>query len=108
VPAVSTADLYLDLLKGCMTRSLFVEEQRQEVHLGPRRALLWRAYVRIEKGHDWRIVEPRPVNVQQRWEGRDRPQNGETMVGHLRLDNIQECVTSVLDDDVPGDFIEAC
>lgn len=103
----STADRYLDLLKGCLTRSLFVEEQRREVHMGRRRVLFLHAWTRIEKGHDWRIVEPMPVDAQLRWEGHDWPQNGETMIGHLRLDNVQQCVTSVLADEVPGDFIEA-
>jgi hypothetical protein len=29
------------------------------------------------------------------------------MIGHKRLDNIRQCVTSVLEDNVPGDLIEA-
>ncbi len=29
------------------------------------------------------------------------------MIGHARLDNIQTCVTDVLEDNIPGDLIEA-
>ena len=29
------------------------------------------------------------------------------MIGFARLDNIQQCVTSILQDDIPGDLIEA-
>ncbi|HWY90136.1 MAG TPA: TylF/MycF/NovP-related O-methyltransferase [Solirubrobacteraceae bacterium] len=47
------------------------------------------------------------MSARDRAEGRDWPQNGETMIGDARLDNIQWCVTSVLEDDVPGDLIEA-
>jgi O-methyltransferase len=100
-------DLYLDLLKGCLNRSLFLDEQRREVHLAGRHALLWQAFQRIEKGRDWRIVEPGPVDVRDRVEGRDWPQDGETMIGQARLDNIQQCVTSVVTEGIPGDLIEA-
>jgi O-methyltransferase len=42
-----------------------------------------------------------------RTEGRDWPKFAQTMVGYARLDNVERCVTSVLEDDVPGDLIEA-
>lgn len=38
--------------------------------------------------------------------GRDWPVEAETMIGLRRLDNIQECVTTVLKEDVPGDLVE--
>jgi O-methyltransferase len=41
-----------------------------------------------------------------RAEGRDWPLNGETMIGLTRLQNIQDCVTDILRNNVPGDFIE--
>jgi hypothetical protein len=34
------------------------------------------------------------------------PFSGETMIGLKRLDNVRDCVESVLEDQVPGDFIE--
>ena len=42
-----------------------------------------------------------------RADGRDWPSAAHTMIGRKRLDNLQKCVESVLDDGVPGDFIEA-
>jgi O-methyltransferase len=104
---MTPADRYLELLKGCLTRNLFLDEQREEVHLVGKHVLLWKAFMQVEKGRDWRIVKPTPVDATSREEGRDWPQNGETMLGKARLDNIQDCVTSVLEDDVPGDLIEA-
>jgi len=106
VRGTDAADRYLSLLKGCLTRSLFLEEQRREVHLAGLHASLWGAFKRLEKGRDWRIVQRAPVNAKERAAGRDLPQDGETMIGQARLDNIQQCVTSVLEDNVPGDLIE--
>jgi O-methyltransferase len=34
------------------------------------------------------------------------PAFAQTMVGHVRLDHVQECVEQILADDVPGDMIE--
>ncbi|HEV3321668.1 MAG TPA: TylF/MycF/NovP-related O-methyltransferase [Solirubrobacteraceae bacterium] len=42
----------------------------------------------------------------ERLVGRDWPANGTTMVGLARLTNLQRCIETVLDDDVPGDLIE--
>jgi len=41
-----------------------------------------------------------------RVEGRDWPSKAHTMLGMKRLNNIQECIESVIKDKVPGDFIE--
>src|SRR5271169_3756995 len=105
---MDAADLYLDLLKGCLTRSLFLDEQDTQVNnLGRVARRVWAAYKRRYRGRsDWRIVEPLRVSAQDRAEGTDWPDHGETMIGHKRLDNIQHCVTSVLEDDVPGGLIE--
>jgi O-methyltransferase len=39
--------------------------------------------------------------------GRDWPARAESMIGLKRIEYIQHCVQSVLDDDVPGDLLEA-
>jgi O-methyltransferase len=102
------ADLYLGLLKGCLTRSLFLDEEKyRQVRPGGWRALVWEAYKRAKNRPDYRIVAPANVDPRTRAEGRDWPDSAETMIGHRRLDNIQYCVTSVLADKVPGDLVEA-
>jgi len=45
-----------------------------------------------------------PTDV--RAEGRDWPADAETMIGRRRLDNLADCLTTVLDDGVPGDLME--
>ena len=112
IRGMDATDLYLTLLKGCLTRSLFLDEERREVRLGRLAHRVSAAYKRNKK-HPWRIGEALSAQVraqnraQDRAEGRDWPKNGETMIGHARLDNIPHCVTSVLEDNIPGDLIEA-
>ena len=44
--------------------------------------------------------------MERRQSGNDWPLFGYTMVGHKRLDNIHECIKTVLEDNIPGDIIE--
>jgi len=77
------AELYLDLLKKCLTRLLF-----------PDRSL----------HHD--LATTSRQSPADRKEGRDWPTEAETMIGLRRLDNLQACVVSVIENEVPGDLIE--
>jgi O-methyltransferase len=102
------AELYLDLLKRCLTRWDFGEEHRP-ISLPSTR---WKA--RVLTGideqlhrHGMRIVTDAPFDPKRRQIGKDWPVDAETMVGLTRLDNVQQCVTSVIRDDVPGDLFEA-
>ena len=89
-----------------MTRSLFLDEEVRDVGDGGWRTRAWDAFTRYTKHPDWRIVKPAAANAQARAEGRTAAENSETSIGHLRLENIRHCVTSVLNDNVPGDLIE--
>jgi hypothetical protein len=74
---------YFELLKACLTRMLFMND---------------------EPGRDpYELAKQRDI----RMIGKDWPEDAETMIGILRLDCIQECVETVLRDDIPGDFLEA-
>ena len=42
----------------------------------------------------------------KRVDGRDYPPTAETMVGHKRLDNVHQLAVQVIEDRVPGDFVE--
>lgn len=99
---------YLDLMKLCLTRLIFADEDYNQVNLhragwqGPPARLVDAVMRRLRL----RLVHAEPPNVESRRSGRDRPQHGETMIGMARLDNIQHCVEDVLDRNVPGDLIE--
>jgi O-methyltransferase len=52
------------------------------------------------------LMRRQPFKVEDREIGDDWPALGYTMVGHRRLDNIQQCIETILADGVPGDLIE--
>lgn len=78
------ADLYLRLLKRCLTRDLFPD-------------------LRYDNGD---VEHPVPYSRELRHEGKDWPTEADTMVGMKRLDNLQQCCQIALVDSVAGDFVE--
>ena len=99
------ARLYLDLLKRCLTRELFIEEEVHTVTSGGWRAALWRPAARLLARRGLHLVRI-GGDRQKRFEGRDWPPNAETMIGLRRLNNLQYCVETVIQDGVPGDLVE--
>lgn len=121
--------LYIDLLKKCLCRSVFgggsilreIEVQELQDILGisswsqlpghPRLAeLLVEGDLRlvmekVDRGVG--ITLEKAFDPALRAEGSDWPVDAETMIGMKRLDNIQLCVENVLQDNVPGDLVEA-
>lgn len=81
----SPGQLYLDLLKRCLTRSLFPDSS---IISGP-------------------SPHPTKFDPALRLDGRDWPSEAETMIGSIRLDNVHKCVVDALDRGVPGDLVEA-
>lgn len=53
------------------------------------------------------LVRRRPVDPDERRGGLDWPTDAETMIGELRLRNVVECVSRVIEDGIPGDCLEA-
>lgn len=101
--------LYLDLMKRCLTYSLWPEAYR-EYPLDaygtrwsrPARTALLRTFRR----RGLHLMERIPYNRDLRETGRDWPPTAHTMIGTRRLDNLQHCVESVLQENVVGDLIE--
>ncbi|MBB5830125.1 TylF/MycF/NovP-related O-methyltransferase [Micromonospora carbonacea] len=83
-PRDSAVQLYLDLLKRCVTNVIY-----QDPPISPP----WAPQV--------------PFGLDARVEGLDCPSQAHTMVGFARLDNLRELTERVLRDGVPGDFLEA-
>ena len=103
---LSNEHLYLDLLKKALTASLYDESAwaLKGKSGNPIRNLLWRA-VRLSN-RSYQLVQQKKFDDVKRDEGRDYPMFGYTMVGHKRLNNVQQCMEDVLANDVPGDVIE--
>lgn len=104
----AVAELYLDLLKGCLTRELLTERYQA---LSTRQTAIWKGLAyRLPKQllarRDLELVRRTQHDPDIRHEGRDWPLSAETMIGRRRLDNLQYCVTEALVSEVPGDLIE--
>jgi O-methyltransferase len=104
-PAVTPEERYLDLLKRCLTRSVFGGDVRI-LQPGPS-TLGGRLYQPVQgllRHFSLSLVGlPSPGAVA---EGDYWPTTAETMIGPARLDNIENCVRQVIADHVPGDLIE--
>lgn len=101
----AAAELYVELLKRCLTRSIFGGDVR--VIAPARRSFVGRAYTPVRWALDragLRLV--RGVSERDRSEGTYWPASAETMQGRVRLDHLHETVVRVLEDEVPGDLIE--
>lgn len=102
-----TGQLYLDLLKHTLTRYDLGHNRypiRAQNVVLDRMLHLMTACLRPLHVEVDRV---RPFDPAARDEGRDQPYDAETMVGMKRLDNLQHCVTTVIDDGIPGDLLEA-
>ncbi|PYQ04157.1 MAG: macrocin O-methyltransferase [Acidobacteria bacterium] len=107
VTEVRVEEMYLALLKKCLTRSIAPETfSAAEPWF---RLMRWwflpvQAFL-LARG--WTVVRREPLDSTMRSEGRDWPVDAETMIGLKRLDNLQFCVERILEDGVRGDLIEA-
>ena len=105
------AELYLNLLKRALTRTLFLDEERWELDwtMWQRRSGYKRIAAELAtsllRRTNWRLVRTNP-NPKLRAEGRDWPPTAETMIGMARLDNLQRAIKSVIRDGIDGDLIE--
>ena len=100
--------MYLDLLKKCLTRSVFEDELRVvRPHRGTVGQRLFSPVEKILAQKDFVLARWVRLTEEERATGAGWPGSAETMIGHARLDNIQDCVVDVVVNDIPGDLIEA-
>ena len=83
-------DLYLDVLKRSLVNLIYYESSHP-IHI---------------YGPDKNIKLADGLDLYSRVHGEDLPANAMSMIGIKRLNNIQECIESVVADNVPGDLIE--
>ncbi|MEZ5168060.1 MAG: TylF/MycF/NovP-related O-methyltransferase [Acidimicrobiales bacterium] len=101
------AALYLDLLKQCLTRVIFLDEEVVDVMGWPIGGVLgdpsetWT----VLRSSGMRIVKPLP-DREKRLTGHDTPVHAETMIGLRRLESVIELTARVLESNVPGDLVE--
>ena len=104
---IEVAGLYLDLLKQFLTRSTFPDEYRPVLSLsmpvGPLQRRMLPALSKLHFG----LYRRSPVDVKKRVAGKDWPSDAETMIGMARLDMLQHAIQTILEQNIPGDLIEA-
>jgi O-methyltransferase len=101
--------IYLDLLKRTLSHSLWVERTRpieaSRMGKGPKREIV-RFITSVLRLLKIRLVLDVPVNEEGKREGRIWPEFAHTMIGSLRLNNLQTCIETIIKDKIPGDLIE--
>ncbi len=109
----TSEELYLDLLKRCLTRAAFAREViRHTIDPG-------RPHLRILSSMLRAMLTPlhlELVHLRQSGLGdyiesthaaRTRMEDAETMLGIKQLDQMQACITDVIERKIPGDVLEA-
>lgn len=101
-PSENTRDLYLDLLKRCLVDWIHAGSETNAI---PVRS--WqRALIRQMAGPQAEVTLKPQFDAQARLEGRDWPADAHAMTGRYRLDSLQQCIESVLSENIPGDLME--
>jgi O-methyltransferase len=103
-------DLYLDLLKRCLTRTLFPDGC---LAFPSRPARRWKrllasaAWPMTRRAlAAWGLMLTPCYDASRREVGGDWPAEAETMIGLRRLDHLQACLETVLREKIAGDVIE--
>lgn len=94
---------YLELMKKALSASLY-EESAWKVSTPNsifKKLVHW-----VLSARSLMLVKRRPFDPAAREGGRDWPMFGFTMVGLRRLTNIEQCIASVVAEQVAGDFVE--
>ena len=109
--ATQLRNLYLDLVKRSLTGALAEDNdsilggiRMQGAKSVKKRAA--NAVARAAGKLDLEIAYKKPYDAAARESGLDWPSRAESMIGLKRMTNIQESIASIMEDDVPGDFIE--
>lgn len=89
-------ELYLDLMKRCLTNA--IHDDDTDLRTGVNRY--------DESSGKILPVEGAAADADSKFFGTIWPSRAHTMIGMPRLDNLQHCVTDVLQRGVPGDLIE--
>jgi O-methyltransferase len=102
---------YIDLLKKALTCYLY----RREPEFVPMRnwhdtgfiaRLIKGTLIALLRPSKWRLTSIETLDERTQSEGRGYSRGAHTMIGLKRLANIEECVATLIKENIPGDFIE--
>jgi O-methyltransferase len=106
IEARTAADLYLDLIKRELTRTLDPVELVPVAPDSTLKKAVIAPLLFFARRAGMEVVRPQAIDLAVREKGGDWPREAETMVGLRRLENIQTAVRTVIDEGVPGDWVE--
>jgi O-methyltransferase len=95
---------YLDLLKKALSASIYDQSRWKQIPDTRKRVL--QHVTRWLHGKGLLVVDPKAFSAEDIQTGNAWTTLGFTMVGHLRMDNVQACIEDVLARNVPGDLVE--
>ena len=107
--SAGTEELYLDLMKQCLTYFIWGEPMQPLKPHNFRSSLIRRVFPILANWLAQRqiaLVRQVPFDPAKRCQGLDHPLLAHTMIGLKRLVNLQYCVQDVLTNDIRGDLIE--
>jgi O-methyltransferase len=97
-------ELYIDLLKRMLTRSGFSDGVLREATF--ERAPVLRPFQALLRKSGLFLARPVSVDTRGVEYGRGAPSSADTMLGFRRLNNLHNCIRTIIDDRVPGDLVE--
>jgi O-methyltransferase len=97
------ADLYLELMIKCLINETYGDAEFAIAKLGGYLGRLVNHYL-DSKGY--RAIREVGYDPKKRQLGQDWPPYAHTMIGRKRLENLRDCATQVIENQIPGDFIE--
>jgi O-methyltransferase len=100
---VDPADAYIDLLKRAVSHSLYTAPDAMGYPPPNPVTRMVKSYFRKRNVEMVQVLDDQE---ELRERGGYWPLFAQTMIGRKRLDNVQECIDTILRDGVPGDLIE--
>lgn len=104
-------DLYLDIVKRSLTGAL--AEDNDSIVGGVRwqgspsfKKRVATAVAAAANRFNLEIAYKKPYDAEARESGLDWPSRAESMIGLRRMTNIQDCIATIMRENVPGDLIE--
>jgi O-methyltransferase len=102
----SSRELYIELLKRVLTRYGFSDDEWRELRLTRAPLSVLQPVLEMLRKRGIVIGRAQKYDKRHRACGLDWPVHAETMVGLRRLDNLHECIRTIIRDNVPGDLVE--
>jgi O-methyltransferase len=99
-------ELYIELLKRVLTRYGFSDDDWRELRLTRAPLSVLQPVLDGLRKRGFVIGRALKYDRRHRACGLDWPVHAETMVGLRRLDNLHECIRTIIRDNVPGDLVE--